>query len=170
MSQYYIVESRLKAVRNELLDGHISYRLGAKARLDAEPSTITHLDCSGFVRYLLYQASDKSLLLPDGSWIQREWCQKQKLEPVNYATAAECDGWLRIAFIDPKPNKAGHVWLIRNGQTLESHGRRIGPNQRPWDTPVLQKGVGYCFKLAVLSEQAWCPLFVRPSVDACYCD
>jgi len=168
--QLYLLSSRLKSVRDQLLAGHISYQLGAKARLDALPTTIQHIDCSGFVRYLLYQASDRQLVMPDGSWKQREWCQKQRFEAVNYATAAECDGWLRIAFINPKPQRAGHVWLIRNGLTLESHGRTKGPDQRMWNTQVLQENVSYCFKLAVMSEVEYCSAYAPPSVDACYCD
>jgi hypothetical protein len=30
----------------------------------------------------------------------------------------------------------GHVWLVHNGFTFESHGG-VGPNSRPFNTPIL---------------------------------
>ena len=40
---------------------------------------------------------------------------------------------MRIAFLAPQdaPSRIGHVVLVHNGKTLESHGG-VGPNARPW--------------------------------------
>src|SRR5205085_264760 len=105
------------------------------------------IDCSGFVRYLMYRATHGEVIMPDGSWIQNDWCRHNHFAKVKYATAADADGWLRIAFLPPKKGHAGHVWLILNGMTLESHGHK-GPHSRPWDTAVLKSQVTDCYQLA----------------------
>ena len=57
--------------------GRVRYGLGRKApSLSADSNTITHIDCSGFVRFVLYRASSGTLALPDGSWVQQQWCEK----------------------------------------------------------------------------------------------
>src|SRR5918994_1928183 len=97
-----IEKSLLFAFADDLMDGHVSYKFGAKPLLNKEPEDVKAADCSGFVRYLLYHVSDK-----------------------------------------PR-----HVWMILNGQTIESHGRTTGPNRRPWDLPKLRDNAHSCFKLA----------------------
>jgi hypothetical protein len=144
----------------KLMDGHISYGWGDKAGLRQDPSTISKIDCSGLTRYLIYQATDRQLILPQGSWHQHDWCRTKKLERVDYGTAARYDGWLRIAFI-PVKYKFRHVWLILNGRTIESHGRK-GPNRRPWDTPILKKYVSDCYKLAQTYRIEMGPISVEP--------
>ena len=133
----------------KLMDGHIHYGFGSKTALSSRPEDITSIDCSGFVRYLMYQASSAALRMPDGSVVQNEWCGHQQLPLVNYRDAARHDQLIRIAFLPPHHGHAGHVWLIHQGRTLESHGGK-GPDRRIWNTPVLIGGVTQCYELAIV--------------------
>lgn len=136
-------------------DGHIKYSLGAKPKMSAAPEDIKTSDCSGFVRYLLYNATNGVINCSPsgGTWWQNKWCKDNSLEVVEYATAADNDGWLRIAFIHGGKSKIGHVWLILGGKTIECHGGK-GANRRPWDTKVLKDGVDVCYKLGLLVGSA----------------
>lgn len=120
----------------------VRYKLGAKApRIDCDPSEIKRIDCSGFVRYLIYNATGGKLVLPDGSWKQREWCRENKLHELLYyadVSYAKSDNRLFICFIRPRFLRTGHVWLVIRGVTLESHSR-AGVNSRPWNTKSLRK-------------------------------
>ena len=146
MGSFWIDSSALTDVHNQMSDGHVAYGFGAKASsLDADPSKITKIDCSGYVRYLIYQATDKQISMLDGSVRQHEWCRDQKLAKVAYSTCGENDGWLRIAFYQKTKNHVGHVWLILNGQTLESYGHH-GPGSKPWRDR--SKIADACYKLA----------------------
>ena len=110
MKAIWIDPFRLLDLCHRLMDGYVSYGFGIKADLNAQPEDIKSIDCSGFVRSLLYKATYGSLEMPyGGSWIQHDWCKKSLFEAVNYATANRCDGWLRIAFLPPKVGHAGHV-------------------------------------------------------------
>ena len=136
------------------MDGHVSYEMNAKASpLDLDPAKIKKLDCSGFVQYVLYNATSKSAFLKSGSWYQNQWCIAQKLEKVAYSTANQSDGWLRLGYFPaPKKGQYGHIWLILDGRTLESHGGK-GPNSRAWDTNVLKNSVTACYKVAQVFTQ-----------------
>ena len=128
------------------MDGHIKYGMGKKAQLHVEPPAIKAIDCSGFTCYLMYKVSDGQIKMVDGSDEQNAWCKKQKLRAEPYKQASVNDNLLRIAFIprvykDGKVTRAGHVWLILNGETMESHGKDKGPDRRPWDTQVLKSRV-----------------------------
>lgn len=131
-------------------NGHIKYHLGSKPALHAKPENITVSDCSGFVRYLMYNVTggDMDIDKRGGTYWQEEWCKEQKLDKVEYSTAASNDGWLRIAFIHGSKGHVGHVWLILAGKTIECHGG-VGADRRDWDTKVLKDGVTACFKLAL---------------------
>ncbi len=149
----------LLELAGELMDGHVSYKFGAKPLLTKETSEIKEADCSGFVRYLLYHASDKRVKIPAGSWTQEDWCKKQGLPAVDYSTAALSDGWLRIAFLPKKNGNPRHVWFVLNGQTIESHGHTKGPDRRPWDLPKLKDNAHACFKLAQMYALEIVPVY-----------
>jgi hypothetical protein len=116
--------------------------VGKVSSLSEPVSSITALDCSGFVRYALYQAGGGQI--PDGSVRQQEWFARQGFAALNYQkTAGLVDNHLRIAFLVGHP---GHVWMVLNGLTIESHGG-VGPDRRAWNTPVLFKGANHCYLL-----------------------
>lgn len=126
--------------------GRARYRLGAKPKMEAIPGTPGFLvaDCSGYVRWLLYNLGIKDV--PDGSWNQEKWCITRKFKPTSYANAGLKDDRLRIAFISAKAGTPGHVWLTINGQTIESCGG-VGTTRRPWDTPTIKQKVAACYVL-----------------------
>lgn len=136
----------------KLLDLHarmdkVKYGLGDKANpKTAEPETIKSIDCSGYVRFVLYKASGGKVdCSPNGgSWHQNEWC-KAKLTAITYeaATAGASDGKLRIAFYKPAKG-VGHVWLILNGKTLESYGGH-GVGRKAWDSRTSIADKAYVF-------------------------
>ena len=147
----------------QVLQG-IRYRLGGKApSLNATPSQLEKgIDCSGEVRLLLFQGTDGELKIPDGSWLQREWCEKN-LEEVPYSQAINAKpGELYIAFITAGvkgAGKIGHVWLIaqRDGdaiaETMESYGGH-GIGSRPANTGVLMRLVHKCFRVPTTATVA----------------
>jgi hypothetical protein len=142
-----IQTSDLLDICGKLMDGHVSYSLGAKApSLNCDPVRITQIDCSGFVQYVLYKASNRSVHLRSGSWFQNDWCSKN-LAKVDYASALESDGWLRLGYFPGTGTRAGHIWLILDGNTLESHGGK-GPDRRAWNDNKLINNVKKCYKLA----------------------
>jgi hypothetical protein len=151
----------------ELMDGHIRYGMGAKAALGAEPGDIKAIDCSGFTRYLIHRVTDGQVTLVDGSDEQNAWCKRHHLRAEKYMQVAGLsDGQLRIAFIprvyhDGKVAKAGHVWLVMDGETIESHGGK-GPDRRAWNSPVLTARVKACYVLAHLYSLTVGPLIVGP--------
>jgi len=138
--------STLTAVFNNM-KGRVKYELGSKAtNLSADSHTIDKIDCSGFVRFALYRATNGKLKIPDGSWYQRQWCEKNLRRLSKYsdvAYAAKDPSRLFICFIEPGATgkgQAGHVWLVRAGKTMESHGGK-GVNSRAWDYKTLKN---YC--------------------------
>jgi hypothetical protein len=150
---------KLESLFAQLERQGVTYRLGAKAnQLHDPPSKITALDCSGFVRWIIAQATDFQLILPDGSQMQREWASTAGLHQLS--KYSDCNTYLTekrlfIAFIRPNYNGAGtigHVWLCgqfdndREAETMESRGG-IGVDSRPWDSLVLRKQVYSCFEL-----------------------
>lgn len=136
----------------ELMDAtflHHSYRMGSKPRLGSSAGQWTRTDCSGYIRWLLHGCTKPAVKLPEGSVEQREWCEQHALKatsPSYKANGGLLDDILRIAFIRPTKRKAGHVWLVINGRTIESYGGH-GPGRRPWDTKVLLKNVDGCYVL-----------------------
>jgi hypothetical protein len=141
----------------------IPYRLGGKIPLDvdtSDPRIARGIDCSGFVRYALAKATNQALVLPDGSWNQHAWCRDQGLHQLGrYSDVTQADpSRLFIAFINPEPQRVGHVWLIHRAEepggdwrqeqptTLESHGGH-GVDSRLWSTRVLLTEVSACYEL-----------------------
>ena len=127
---------RLEMVFAQLQRQGMGYKLGAKAddrklnpraggRLGAGPETLEYLDCSGAIRYLVFQATRGALVLPDGSQNQRAWCEERAShgqlhrvakypDVARYMTARR----LFLAFIKPWTNgcgAVGHVWLVAGG-------------------------------------------------------
>ena len=129
----------------------VRYTLGAKAlegHLSDYPGAYKFIDCSGWVRaaiaYSTKDAIGGSIIIPDGSVVQHDWFSNNGFKLTDYSNAELEDNHLRIAFIAPTANEAGHVWLILNGKTLESHGG-TGPASRAWNTPVLFNNVAACY-------------------------
>ena len=109
------------------------YRLGGKApRLSADSATIAGLgiDCSGYVRWLLFRATGDELVIPDGSVNQGDWADAVGLKESEPAACLRTDGALRLAQWR-NPGGVGHIALVHNGHTMESHGG-AGPARRVW--------------------------------------
>ncbi len=149
MKTIYVDGEELVARCNGLMDGHVSYKLGAKAAVSKEPSEIAEIDCSGFLQYVLFHAAHAKI--KGGSWYQNKWCEDEGFAAVDYDTAGpRRDNILRLGYFSKKSGMtAGHIWLLLNGETLESYsgGTKHGPGRRPWDTKALKKNVDSCYEL-----------------------
>ncbi len=114
---------------------HVGYRLGAKAaHLNARPGEgFKSIDCSGFVRWLVWNASTDHVALLDGSVQQHEQIRLLGFKPSSVADARREDNVVRAAFLSPLAGGGvGHVALIWQGKTIESCGA-AGPSRRPWN-------------------------------------
>jgi hypothetical protein len=113
----------------------VGYQLGAKVPFaGAVPGKdFKYVDCSGFVREVIRRAQTISLGFPDGSVVQHDWVRAHRFAATDVEAGKNEDGLVRIAFLRPQdsPSKIGHVALIYNARTLESHGG-VGPNARNW--------------------------------------
>lgn len=112
----------------------VRYGYGKKIRPGEVPGRdFTAVDCSGLVRELVRRSTNLGTRFPDGSVVQHEWVRSRHFRPVDRDDAMSRDDEVRIAFLSPRDstNGIGHVALVHNGQTLESHGG-VGPNRRPW--------------------------------------
>jgi hypothetical protein len=113
----------------------VTYGLGAKVPFfKAVPGKdFKKVDCSGFVREAIRRATDPRVPFPDGSVVQHEWVRGNGFRASSVGAAAKNDGAVRIAFLRPQdsPSKIGHVVLVHNARTFESHGG-VGPNSRAW--------------------------------------
>jgi hypothetical protein len=130
------IQAMLRTLADQRRAG-VVYNLGAKIPL--KPNLVPgkdykSVDCSGEVRFLLWVASGGRVVLPDGSWIQHQAVKKAGFKKSSVDSAKLQDGVLRIAFLDPNDSHShiGHVVLVLNGETLESHGSH-GPNRRAWN-------------------------------------
>lgn len=115
----------------------VGYKLGAKISSDAAKpgSDFTHVDCSGFVRAAVRRSTDpKATNFPDGSVVQHDWVKAKGFAASTVTDGSLSDGLIRIAFLSPNDsaNKIGHVVLVRDGKTIESHGGK-GPDSRQFD-------------------------------------
>ncbi len=124
--------------------GKIPYKLGAKAALGADSSTIHEIDCSGLSRWLLNRISKPPFTLVDGS--QNQWHQVREagFEEVAYSEVTKRPGVLFIAFMGIQPDGSGHVWFVKNGLTIESCGGK-GVSRQVWS--VYKSRVGGCYAL-----------------------
>lgn len=140
--------------------GRIGYKLGAKIALSVSPDHLAGVslaDCSGFCRWIVYRASDKKIIMPDGSWNQRVWCGAQgwhrlaRYSDVGLPEVKQDESRLFIGFMKPvmlgkKQIKAGHVWMISAGKTYESRGGK-GVSSRAWNSPVLRLRCSDCYEV-----------------------
>jgi hypothetical protein len=113
----------------------VTYGLGAKVPFHgAIPGRgFRAVDCSGFVREVIWQSTTPHKSFPDGSVVQHDWIRDHGFERSTREAALRQDGVIRIAFLRPQdsPSRIGHVVLVHNAKTLESHGG-VGPDSRPW--------------------------------------
>lgn len=146
-----IKAAKIVALTDSLITAGLRYRLGAKIDpldLQAPELVANHIgevDCSGFVRWVIYHATGQpaNFDFPDGSVQQHEWIEAKGFKLSTYEDAHNDDGIVRIAFLTPEDGGGvGHVLLIVNGQTCESHGSH-GPDHRVWGSE------GWMQKMAV---------------------
>lgn len=113
----------------------VKYGLGAKiSPHGAVPGTgFTKVDCSGFVRETVWRTTTPHFNFPDGSVVQHDWIRDKGYERGTRADAFFQDGKIRIVFLRPQDSQShiGHVALVHNAKTIESHGG-VGPNSRDW--------------------------------------
>ena len=113
----------------------VTYGLGKKVNPHgALPgSGFRKVDCSGFVRETIWRATAPHFNFPDGSVVQHDWIKAKGFERIDRTDALLQDGKIRIAFLrrQDSPTNIGHVALVHNARTLESHGS-VGPNARNW--------------------------------------
>ena len=116
----------------------VGYGLGSKApSLSSEPGKdFKRIDCSGFVRWAVYQASPASArcVMPDGSSVQADWADAQGFKVSTVDACLLHDGRVRLARWNNKVG-VGHIVLVMNGRTIESHGGK-GPDRRVWSLDV----------------------------------
>jgi hypothetical protein len=131
-------------------------------RLSTPVSTIENIDCSGFIRFLLYRATEGALVIPDGSQPEREWCEQKHSAGLLHKIAhyADTNAYITnerlfIAFIKPWTNgcgQIGHVWLVGqfdediDAETMESYGGH-GVGSRPWSSRTLRREVYSVYEL-----------------------
>lgn len=136
---------------NDELD-HVKYGYGDKPKLTADPSDITEGDCSWYARYMLYNSAG-GLIIPDGSWIQRQWCEIN-LTQVPYSPSPDA---LTIAFMTAGVNgvgDVGHVWFVKDSRTYECHGG-AGVDSRYWDNRALKPHVHKAFNFPLVQATTY---------------
>jgi len=128
--------SKVQAFLQACQAAAVGYALGAKVpNDDSVPGTdFTSVDCSGFVRAAIHRATNPTVPFPDGSVVQQDWVKSKGYALTSIADGMLSDGKVRIAFLNPQdsPEGIGHVVLVCNGLTAESHGG-VGPDSRPFN-------------------------------------
>jgi cell wall-associated NlpC family hydrolase len=126
----------------------VSYRLGAKFDdITAEHPIAHHVDCSGYIRWLVFHGSGGVLHLPDGSVNQHAFIQQQMFSARDYSKVlSNTSDAVYICFLRPTERKAGHVWLLRNGQTMESRSGKGISTRRGVLLKLLFRPI-YCYRL-----------------------
>jgi hypothetical protein len=139
------------------LRGQAKYGFGSKApNLNGSLDRIRAIDCSGFARLAIYRATGGRAAVPDGSVNQREWAERlglhklQKYSDVQYA--ADDASRLFLCFIAPLvvagvTLKAGHVWFVHCGKTIESSTPTRGVGTRHWNQLVFRVRRAVAFEL-----------------------
>lgn len=157
------VSSTLLSTISALSDGHVRYQIGpglGKARpLDCSPQSISGLDCSGYVQYVIRRSTVHNVRIPGGSSNQEDWFRAAGYTEVPYDDHAyKTDDVVRIGFRDRSPDLIRHVWLVINGFTYESttKRRRNGPTSFRWD--VRSDQADNCFVLGNAPNLLWTEL------------
>lgn len=144
----------------------VTYQMGAKADpCGADPIPYSEIDCSGFARDLLAEATAGVALeagLPDGSWNQDAWYGKVGVKRTVYANCGENDGILRVAVHLPGGrggDPTGHTWfclssppppgVVKVPESIESYGEN-GPGRRPWNHQWFLDSVDHTYCLAAM--------------------
>lgn len=124
--------------------GRIKYEFGGKVKtlLQSLPN-VKKLDCSGFIRMLVFKTTPDHLEIPDGSWNQREWCKSMGFKETLYEHCLLHDGRVRLCFLPTECNP-NHVWACWNGLTVECCSRK-GVTQQLWT--VYRKRKPQCWVL-----------------------
>src|SRR5262245_18685194 len=81
----------------------VTYGLGSKVPFfKAKPGIdFTKVDCSGFVREAIREATTPMVHFPDGSVVQHDWIIAQNYKATTVASGKLTDGKVRIAFLSP---------------------------------------------------------------------
>ena len=149
-AQYPWVQLRMSAAKivaltESLMTSGVTYGLGAKiSPLSLQAPQVKEVDCSGFVRWAIFHAlaQPADFDMPDGSWDEHHlWVDRLGFKPSTWVDAHDRDNAVRIAFLEPSdsPEGVGHVMLVVNGSTCESHGHH-GPDMRAWGSqPFMSK-------------------------------
>ncbi len=127
----------------------VKYRFGAKFQsVAAEHPLGRYVDCSGYIRWLVLHGSNGELLLPDGSVNQHARILQDGFPIRDYSkTLLNRTGAVYICFLRPTSRLAGHVWLLRNGATMESHWGK-GINSRNGKLLSYLGRQVYCYRLS----------------------
>ena len=133
-----------------------------KLKYGEDPAKITKntsIDCSAYVHYVLNRVTNGKIVIGRGPLCEnsgsiRDWAKKQGFASVKYSEQANLNDFiLRLAYLPPKTKTTfGHIWLVLNSQTLESHGSK-GVNRRKWNDKNLA-GVTDCFNIARASTHS----------------
>ncbi len=127
----------------------VRYKFGAKFdSISVEHPMGRRVDCSGYIRWLVLHGSNGELLLPDGSVNQHAFILQQGFPMREYSKALlNASGAVYINFFRPTKILAGHVWLLHNGKTMESHFGK-GINSRSGQLLARMGRKVYCYRLS----------------------
>lgn len=129
--------AKLDAYIDACIAQGVVYGLGDKdPKLGSFPPDFRQIDCSGFMRALIYYATSNQVEMPDGSYNQLAWLHAQNFKISDYASTGAQDNVARICVYEAK-GRTGHIWLVLNGSTYESHGSS-GPSHRNWNCDTLK--------------------------------
>jgi len=141
-----IAVDRVELIRCMNACNGVKYHLGSKPAFNETPMVdFKTSDCSGYVRWLLYQTTGGEVELPAGSWYQEEWARDLPLKATGFTNCGLRDNRIRLCFLQANAGEERHVWLCVNGQTIECCGGR-GVCRRPWNT-LQQRGAIHTYVL-----------------------
>lgn len=144
-------ERTIKSISLELLHSDydalvvqgVSYKWGSKVRPSTPFEEIHELDCSGLFQWLL---SMQEITVPEGSWEQLDFCKRSGLPLIlDYRKVINGRG-LYACFAIQEGKRPGHVWIVRQGETIECHGGG-GCSPRAAETGTLQRIFHAAFEL-----------------------